>query len=168
MGLQFVTPFILTRIISMNIFELQTETVLNNHGNVQLIYIGESVVATKILKESTNKNKLFKNACSPYLTPTGRQKKTEFVYHSPSNNIDIRIECKSRKTLGLIGEITDELNFITNIPEKQYCLVLSEILLSNYILDRINTIVVEKELQDKIWVGSLEQFKSFLKEHIKL
>jgi hypothetical protein len=149
-----------------NEFEEQTKTVIKEYGNVQLGYENKSVVAMNVLKQASNKNKLFEDARSPYLSPTGRQKKTEFVYHSPLNNIDVRIECKSRKTIGLIGEITDELHFVSKIPEKQYYLVLSDLLLTDYILARINDIIVEKGLQNKVIVGGLECLKTMLKERV--
>jgi len=151
----------------MNKFEDKIENVLAKYGNIQLNFEGESVIAMQVLKQASDKNKLFKRACSPHLSPTGRQKQTEFVFHSPLNNIDWRIECKSRQTKSLIGEITHELNFVANIPEKLYCLVLSDILITPYILGLINQNIAEKGLEAKVWVGTKKQFKNLLKESQK-
>lgn len=146
-----------------NEFEEQIRLLIKKHGNVHLEHPRQSVRATEVLKDSNNKNKLFTDASSPYRTEFGNQKRTEFVYHSPDNNIDWRIECKSRKTINLIGEITHELNFVADIPENVYCLVLSDILIRPYILNQLIQIVVEKGLELKVWIGSKKDFKKLLK-----
>lgn len=145
-----------------NEFEDVIEQVIRKHGNVQLIFPKESVRSMKVLKDDTNINLLFTDARSPHLTPTGRQKSTEFVYFAP-NKADWRIECKSRKTYGLLGEITRELNFVADIPEKLYCLVLTDNLLTTDFLNELNQIVREKGLEDKVWIGGKKKFKKMLK-----
>ena len=151
----------------MNKFEDKIENVLAKYGNIQLNFEGESVIAMQVMKQASDKNKLFKRACSPYPSPKARQKQTEFVYQSPVNDIDWRIECKSRQTESLIGEITHELNFVAKIPEKLYCLVLTKNLVTPYILGLINQNIAEKGLESKVWVGTKKQFKNLLKESQK-
>lgn len=147
-----------------NEFEESVNQAIRKVINVQLTFDSESVRAIEVLKQSSNKNKLFYDACSTYLTPTGRQKQTEFVLHCPIYGIDMRIECKSRQTYGLLGEIKSELDYVNNIPESRYCLVLTENLLTPYFLAELKQNVLEKGLTDKVWIGSKKQLKKMLKK----
>lgn len=150
-----------------NKFEQQVMSVIKTYGNVQLTYENESVVSTEILKHSNDKNKLFTDVGSPYCTPIGNQKRTEFVYYSPLNNVDLRVECKSRQKSGLLGEILIELNFVSKISEKKYCLVLSDTLINEYFLKQLRTTIKEKNLSQKVWFGNLKQFTNLLKKNVK-
>ncbi|MBN1117784.1 MAG: hypothetical protein JXA77_11300 [Bacteroidales bacterium] len=149
-----------------NDFEQQVMSVIESYGNVQLTYDKESVVSTEILKQSNDKNKLFTDAGSPYYTKIGNQKRTEFVYYSPINSVDIRVECKSRKKSGLLGEILYELNFVLKIPEKKYCMVFSDTLIDKYFLKQLKITIKEKNLTEKVWFGSLKNFERFLKKNL--
>lgn len=124
-----------------------------------------SVKADKAIKEYDNSNKLFIQPYSPYLTPTGLQKRTDLSLYCPMYCIDWRIECKSRKNAyDLLGEIERELNFVADIPEQLYCLVMTGNLLTPYLLNELNQIVSEKGLENKVWIGSKKQFKKILKK----
>ena len=136
-------------------------------GQIELVHRNQSVRATEVLKQANNRNKLFTDAGSPYPTKLGRQKRTEFVIQCPSSGIDWRIECKSRQTLSLIGEVLIELNNVTDIPESKYCLVFNETLNDPYILNQIQTTVDEKNLNDSVWFGTKAEFKKLLKQAMK-
>ena len=122
-----------------------------------------SVIADKIIKKYDNKNKLFIQPCSPYLTPIGNQKRSDLSLYCPVLNIDWRIECKSRQTIGLLGEIKSELDYVANIPEQLYCLVMTDNLLTPHFLNELNQNVIEKGLNNKVWIGTAKQFKKKLK-----
>lgn len=150
-----------------NKFEEEIRQVIVKHGNVHLTYKHESVRTMEVLKDDTDTNLLFIESGSPYLTPTGRQKRTELIYFAP-NKADWRIECKSRENpYGLLGEIQRELNFVADIPESRYCLVLTNNLLTPHFLPELTQNVREKGLQDKVWIGSKKQFKKMLKQAMK-
>jgi len=151
-----------------NEYEDYVKSIIKLHGNVQLEHERQSVRSIEVLKQSCDMNKLFTEASSYYCTEIGNQKRTEFVYHSPLNNTDWRIECKSRKKLGLLGEILRELNYVSKIAEKMYCLVLSDVLINQYFLEEIYTTIKEKNISHKVWVGNAEQFKNLLIERIKI
>lgn len=150
----------------MNEFELKVEGLMRKVLN-PLIHENKSVVATKVLKESDDQNRLFKNAGSPYPTPTGRQKKTEFVLWSPEHQIDWRIECKSRKTQSLIGEIIIELNYVANISERVYCLVLNETLNEPYTMNLIKKEIRDRGLFERVWLLPYKDFKKLLKKRCR-
>lgn len=148
----------------MNEFETQIEQVLRKHGNFELVFNDESVRSAEILKRSLTENAMFKNLGSPYLTPTGQQKKTEFGFFSP-NKADWRIECKSRhNNYGLVGEIERDLNFVADIPEERFCLVLTDNLINPYVMGEIRQIIADKQIGDKVWIGSKKDFKKMLKK----
>ena len=149
-----------------NNFEQEIMSVLLETGQVELVHQFQSVRAIEVLKQAATKVTLFTDASSPYCTAFGNQKRSEFVYYAP-NKADWRIECKSRQTVGLIGEIERELNYVADIPEKQFCLVLTDNLLTPYILNELQTIVREKDLIDKVWIGSKKQFKKLLKKYLQ-
>jgi hypothetical protein len=140
-------------------------SVLLKTGQVELVHQSQSVRATEVLKQATNRTTLFTDAGSPYCTELGNQKRTEFVYFAP-NKADWRIECKSRQTIGLLGEISHELNYVAEIPEELYCLVLTENLLTPYFLKELTQIITEKNLEEKVWIGSKKQFKKMLEKCI--
>ena len=149
-----------------NEFEDYIETITKAYGNVQQNHEGLSVRAIEVMKQASDKNKLFKNARSPYLTENGRQKITEYVYQSPLNNVNWRIECKSRIKPGLLGEILIELNYVANILENLYCLVLSDSLMNPNFLRLLETNIREKNLSHKVWVGSATQYINLLKSRV--
>jgi hypothetical protein len=150
----------------MNTFENEIELVLRKHGNFKLVFENESVASANVLRRNLTQNAMFKNLGSPYLTPTGLQKKTEFGFYSP-DNADWRIECKSRKqSNGLIGEIERDLNYVADIPEKLYCLILTDNLFIPYIINEIKQIISEKQITNKVWLGTKKQFKKKLKKAV--
>jgi len=149
-----------------NKFEKKINRVIHKVINVQLEYEYETLIATKVLKQASNKNKLFFETGSPYPTITGRQKRTEIVLHCPDSGIDWRIECKSRQSIGLIGQITTELQYVAQIPEKLYCLVFNDVLDNPYILNQIQEQIDLRELNDRVWYGTAKQFKKKLKKAI--
>ena len=127
-----------------------------------------SVVSDENVKRYDNTNKLFIQPHSPYLTPTGRQKRTDLSLYCPEHGIDWRIECKARKAPNnLLGEIERDLNFVAKIPEQLFCLVLSKKIITPYFLNEINQVILEKGLTNKVWVGSNKQFKKLLKKQVK-
>ena len=128
-----------------------------------------SVKADKAIKLYDKGNKLFIQSRSPYQTPTGLQKRSDLSLYCPMYGIDWRIECKSRENAyDLLGEITRELNFVADIPEKLYCLVMTDNLLTTYFLNELNQIVREKGLEDKVWIGNKKKFKKLIKKYVKL
>jgi len=149
---------------NMNLFEEKIKQLTHNHGNVQYVLHRESVRSAEVLKNNTDANIMFTEAGSPYLTPTGKQKRTEIVFFAP-DKADWRIECKSRENdYDLIGEIETELNYVQDIPEELYCLVLSDNLLNEYVLNVLHEKIREKGLNGKVWIGNKKQFKKKLKK----
>lgn len=150
-----------------NSFEQSTMEIVHKHGRIEGVYQGSnSVDAIQVIKNNDTSNKLFIDACSPYLTDYGNQKKTEFVLHLPQNGIDWRIECKSRKTPQLIGEILYDLNFVAELKERMYCLVLTDNLCYPYIATQIANTIKEKGIEDKVWFGTQKQFEKMLKKKL--
>ncbi len=147
---------------SGKIFEQKVLSVIRYRGNVQLEYYKLSLVAAKIIKQSNDKDKIIIEAAPPYCTDLGNPKHTEIVFQSPINKLDLRIECKYRVKPSLIGEIIKELNYVADIPEKLYCLVLDDNIATKSILKLIETTVKEKNLINKVWFGSLSNFDIFL------
>jgi len=122
-----------------------------------------SVIADKVIKLYDDSNKLFIQPHSPYPTPFGYQKRNDISLYCPKLNIDWRIECKYRQTNGLLGEISRELNFVADIPEKLYCLVMTDNILTPYFRRELNRNVQEKGLNNKVWIGSKSDFEALLK-----
>ncbi len=123
-----------------------------------------SVKGDEAIKMYDNSNKLFIQPHSPYSSPFGYQKRNDISLYCPKLNIDWRIECKYRQTNGLLGEIIRELNFITNIPEKLYCLVMTNNILTSYFRDELNKNIEEKGLKNKVWFGDENDFEILLKD----
>ena len=150
--------------IRYNDFEEKTRKVIVD--NVQIHHSFECDNTLNIVKNrklSNDMNKLFQDAESPYLTSKGNNKSTEFVLSCPIHNIDWRIECKSQNNeTNMLGIVIDELNFVKWCPENKYCLVLDGVLIKEYSLNRILDTIIEKNLYDKVWVGSLNEFKILL------
>jgi hypothetical protein len=121
-----------------------------------------SVKGDEAIKLYDNSNKMFIQPRSPYCSPFGYQKRNDISLYCPKLNIDWRIECKFRETNGLLGEIIRELNFITNIPEKLYCLVMTDNILTPYFRRELNQNVQEKGLGDKVWIGNKCDFEALL------
>ena len=170
-----VTFFYFNRIIIMkknntnnrsNDFENYVMSIIKSRDNNCIVHEKLSLVAMQVIKDSNKGSILFTDAGSNYYNITGSQKGTEFVYHYPLNNIDIRIECKSRKTINLLGEIIISLNYVANMSEKLFCLVLSDVLMNDYVLDLIKTTIKEKKLINKVWFGSAGDFDAFLAKNL--
>lgn len=146
-----------------NDFENYVMSIIKSRDNNCIVHEKLSAVAMQVIKDSNTDNSiLFTDAGSNYYNITGSQKGTEFVYHCPLNNIDIRIECKARKKPNLLGEIIIELNHVNKMNEKLFCLVLSNELMNDYVLDLIKTTIQEKNLTHKVWFGSAGDFDVFL------
>lgn len=173
-----VTFFIFYRIISMkknntnnrsNDFEQQTMQLIKSIGNVHIVHENLSRIGIKIIKESNKDNILFTDAGSIYLTDFGNQKRTEFVYHNLLNRLNWRIECKARKhknTVKLISDILYPLNFVKNIDEDLFCLILSDNLDIPYITNQISQAIKEKNIKHKVWYGTLNQFTTMFKQKL--
>lgn len=150
----------------MNLFEVKIKRIINElvdprpHERLSLLEM-------QAVKEYDNDNKLFIEAGSPYPTITGQQKRTEIVLQCPDYSIDWRIECKSRQTKSLIGEIIIELSFVAKIPEKLYCLVFNDVLAHPYILNQIQQEIDLRQLNDRVWYGTAQQFETKLKQLMK-
>jgi len=149
-----------------NKFENKVEGLIKSFFNITPLP-NESVRSMEVLKQATDRPILFTDAGSPYPTPTGQQKRTEFVLYCPDYGIDWRIECKSRKTISLIGEITIELNHVADIPEKRYCLVLSKVLDHEYVLNKIQQEIDLRQLNGRVWYGTKKQLKKLIKQQMK-
>lgn len=122
-----------------------------------------SVVADNAIKQFNDSNKLFIQCCSVYPTITGRQRRNDLSLYCPEFDIDWRIECKSRQTPnGLIGEIINEFNYVTEIPEKLYCLVYNKVLDVPYVRERIQNEIDLRGLNNRVWYGTKKEFKKYL------
>jgi hypothetical protein len=151
-----------------NKFEDSTQKVIELRANIELIYQSYSAKAIEMLKQFNNKNKLFTDACSPYRTPYGNQRKNEFVLHLPLYDINWRIECKGQKIYNaLAGRIDLELSYVSKIYEDMYCLILDKALYAPSVIYHIAKIIEEKSIRNKVWFGSLEQFDKMLCKQIK-
>ena len=147
-----------------NIFEQKITNTICKVIKPDLAYTtNNSLELLEIKKHSNNLIKMFFDCGSLYKTEYGYQKKTEIVFYSPLHNLNVRVECKSHQSLGLLGNVIDELNFIKYYLEDEFWLVLEGALLRPSALKRINEAIVERGLVNKVWVGSSKQLKKKLK-----
>lgn len=117
----------------------------------------------RILKRNENFSTIFLDAPSPYLTINDNYKKTEGVISVPKNGIFWRIECKSQENYSdLIGRVLLELNFVAKLIEDKYCLILEKAFMLSYALKIIDATIREKNLINKVWRGSLDDFEVML------
>jgi hypothetical protein len=162
----FITNLKNTEMIERkNEFENRTIQLIQSIVPIQACYPeGNSVDVLKIMKSTDRSNKVFLDACSPYHTPLGNNKKTEIVLHCPAYGINWRLECKSlKKYSSMVGATLYELNFIAKIHEDKYCLLLEGALTTPYVTRQICQIIREKNLRDKVWYGSLQEFEQLLR-----
>lgn len=149
-----------------NKFENKVKDGIRNTINIDLSFESNNTLnILEIRKRSSNKNKLFYNAHRPYLTECGNYKYNEFVLHCPKYKINWRLECKSHKTLGMIDNVLYELDMVNGCKEDLFCLILEKALLRNYSIDKIKNKIKEKNLTDKVWYGSYEDFINLIIKH---
>jgi len=107
-------------------------------------------------------NALFLDAESPLYTEKGNPKKTEFVLCI--NGYWIRIECKSQKTNSvLIESIQFQFSYIPFMPENEYWLVVNGYLATDYCMNLFEKEKQRYQLQNKVWIGTLNDFEVKLK-----
>jgi hypothetical protein len=123
----------------------------------------------KLRKEANNFNQIFYDCHSPYNTEYNNPRTTEFILYCPMYRIDWRIEDKSQiKLRDLNARVIKDLYRTERIPEKEYILILD----GNGFNDReltyiINDIRTHLKISNKLWIGTLEQFKTKLISQIK-
>jgi len=119
----------------------------------------------RAVERKRNNNLMFTDVPSTYQTPTGRYKRNEGAIYMPKNNIFWRLECKSQiEYSDMVGRVLFELNFVKNINEGKYCLILEGAYLIRYVRDIVLSVIKEKKLERFIWLGDLEQFIMYLKQ----
>ncbi len=109
-------------------------------------------------EEVTNRPIIFQDIESPYPTFKGNPHVTEFGLYAPMHKIDARIECKSMSALSNMAKgVLDELQYVTELPEQLFCLVLGKELLNIMFKKALMERIKKFELQRRVWYGSVTE-----------
>ena len=146
----------LTMKIRDNFLERYTQDIITTAlPNVLPYEDGNTLSNVALRKKQTNRNKLFHDLESPYLTYKGNPHITELAVHAPMYKLDARIECKSMSILSnMTKTVLDELHYVKELPELLFCLVLGNELLNPIFTRVLLNRIKELELQRKVWYGS--------------
>jgi hypothetical protein len=153
-----------------NVLENKVKEFILSTLNIEELYCSYDSTTIENLKKYSNKNKLFEDACSPFLTPKGNERKNEFVLNCPLYKINDRIECKSQiNDSELIHRIDRDLDSIIHIHEDRLCIILDGAYLLPYNLLMLANKIIEKKIpMNKIWYGSFDEYCEMICEKIKV
>jgi hypothetical protein len=166
MGWAMSTPFSKLRKMEFsNYTENAVYKTIRKYVDIDRFYMPTSYEQyLKQLSRGTELNKFFKNVPSPYLTPNGNNKRTEMSLQLESG-LSMRVECKHQTSYSnLVATATFELNFVEDIPEDMYVLILEgKAFTMPYTLNILSKEILNKNLKKKVWYGTLAQFEELLK-----
>lgn len=139
---------------------------LNLISRIKFVFVYESTPSSKILedrKSRNNRHKLIMDAKSPVKTINGNEKTTEFVVHCPTLDINWRIECKSQKSYSnIICSVYDELDYVKELKEDKLCLLLKDAYDHPYVRFKLERLILEKNILNKVWFGNEYEFDELL------
>jgi len=147
--------------------ERLTKEMLFNILNIEKYYEPQTYRIYLNHLNSANKTTFFKNVPSPYLTEKGNNKRTEMSLFIKDFG-SIRIECKHLvKYSNLVSVVEYELNFVDEIPEDYYCLILMGEGFNNRIFQERLEYKIKTQVSKKIICGSISDFEHIIKNIIK-
>jgi hypothetical protein len=130
----------------------------------------DSVTSSKILEETklrNNKRKIFQDAKSPAKTINNNEKTTELVFHCPLININFRVECKSQiKYSNIVTNVYDELDYVKVLNEDKLVLVLDGAYDHPYVRSKLERLIIEKNIIEKVWFGNAIEYEEFLLSYV--
>jgi len=101
------------------------------------------------------------------MTYNNNPKTTEFTILDRLYSIDWRIECRYLKMVGsTMDGIYKDLDNVQYMIEKKYCLIFDGAYLHEGFIKQLINCILIKNLQDKVWYGSMDDFFTMRAKHI--
>jgi hypothetical protein len=148
-----------------NDFEEQVNVIIKSFldNKVQTYEECNTLKMVELKRKYNDKNKIFYDVESPYLTNNNNPRKTEFVIDAPQYKIYWRVECKSQKEYSnLVCRLYDELDYITDLPEDRICFIVEGALSNPIVLKKFTDKLKTLKLRNKVWIGTVSQFENEL------